>query len=359
MADELRNLGLGVRLVEGGVEFDGAAEDLWRANLWCRVAGRILLRVGTFEATTFRSLDRGLRALEWARWLSRGGPVRVKVAKRKTPLFHTGKVAETALEALGAQFGTRAALGDEPACGVYLRLDGPLVTASLDSSGEHLHRRGYRAATGEAPLRETLAAALLRRTGWDGTEPLLDPFCGSGTFPVEAALLALRIPPGRARRFAFQAFGDFDEAAWRTLLDRAEQGVLPRLPAPVFGADRDPDAVGLAARAARRAGVSDHVQVAVAELEELEAPAPRGVVVANPPYGVRLAGASQALQVLGGALSGAFRGWRWGAALPAADRAAERTLARPVSSRRTFRNGGLRLVWAQGAARIDEEGASW
>ena len=330
------------------MEFRGGWADVWRANLWCRVASRILVRVAEFTAETFPELDRGLRAVPWAEWLPPGAPLEVRAAKHKTRLYHTGKVAEIVLEALAATAGARpAAEGEEPLT-VHVRIDGPRATVSLDASGYHLHRRGYRTEAGPAPLRENLAAGLLLRARWDGAEPLLDPFCGSGTFPVEGAMLALRIAPGLRRSFAFERFPSHRAEAWAALKAVAQAAARRALPAPVRGSDRDPAAVALTARSARRAGLADHVQVGNLEVGELEVQAPSGLLATNPPYGHRLAGSQAALGDLGRALRGPLREWRWAAILPEGRGAAEARLGLSVSERFPFRSGGLRLQWAQG-----------
>lgn len=348
---ELRGLGLDTRTTEGGVEFTATWVDLWRANLWCRVASRVLVRVAEFAAETFPTLDRGLRGLPWAAWLPPAAPLAVSVAKHKTRLYHTGKVAEVALEALGAAAGARLAGEAEEALGLYLRLEGPRVSVSLDTSGEHLHRRGYRAHAGPAPLRENLAAGLLLRAAWDGSEPLYDPFCGSGTLPLEAAHLALGLAPGLRRGFAFERLPSFRPDAWQALRDEASARVLPELTAPIFASDRDVGALALTARAARSAGLADYVQVARLDVAEVEVPAPRGLVATNPPYGVRLGGAASALGSLGRALAGPLRGWRWGVVAAEGGASAER-LGLAVRERFSFRSGGLRLQWVQGGPAV-------
>lgn len=346
VAAELEALGIAeVRREEGGVAFGGDWRHVCQANLGCRVASRILVRVTRFEATTFSQLERELGRVAWERWLPAGCAAEVRVAKRRTRLYHTGKVAEVVRRTLGLP---------EPGPGpamvrLQVRIEGPEVTVSLDTSGEHLHRRGYRIDVGPAPLRENLAAGLLLRAGWSGAEPLLDPCCGSGTLPIEAALLALNVPPGRTRRFAFEGLPSFDPNAWEAVKREAEARVLLGLASPIFGSDRSPEAVALTARSARRAGLADQVQVAVAEVAELEPPAPTGLLVANPPYGRRLGGDRSALADLGQALRGPFRRWRWGVVLAGPD--AERRLGLRAEAVFPFRSGGVRLRFAVGGAR--------
>ncbi|MHB8765213.1 MAG: THUMP domain-containing class I SAM-dependent RNA methyltransferase [Deferrisomatales bacterium] len=347
VAAELRGLGLAdAAAVAGGVEFSGAWPDVYRANLGSRVASRVLVRAGAFEAHTFGELERGLGRIDWAAWFPPAAPLDVRVAKHRTRLYHTGKVEEVVRRAVGCGPGGQ---GGE-ALRLQVRIDGDRVTVSVDTSGEHLHRRGYRTLAGPAPLRENLAAGLLLRAGYDGCEALLDPLCGSGTFAVEAALLALRVPPGRGRAFAFERLAGFDPRAWETVRAEGERRRLPRLPAPVFAADRDPAAVRLAAAAARAAGLADQVEVAVADVGELEAPAPAGLVVANPPYGLRLGGAGAALGALNGALRSELRSWRWAVVVPRGTRWG--LAAGPAFP---FRSGGLALELRRGGPANPEE----
>lgn len=181
------------RSVPGGVAFGNGWREIYAANLRCRVAGRILVRAGSFPAATFRELERGLAAVPWRAWFAEGVAVAVRASARRSRLFHTGKLADlvraASLAAEPEEEGTASAT-------VFLRVEGDLAEVSLDSSGDHLHRRGYRTWTGEAPLRENLAAGLLLRAGYTPDTVLLDPCAGSGTFPVEGALLGRNLPPG-------------------------------------------------------------------------------------------------------------------------------------------------------------------
>ncbi len=342
VAQELRGLGLaGVEECPGGVAFRGGWPELYRANLGSRVASRILLRVADFEARRFAQLERRVAALEWGRWLPRGAPVAVRVSSRRSRLYHTGKIAAVVHEGLArAGFG---GAGPEPGLEVYVRLFGDAVTVSLDTSGEHLHRRGYRCAGGAAPIRETLAAALLCRARWTGSEALLDPMCGSGTLAVEAALLALNLPPGSGRPFAFERFAGFHGASFEAVRAQELGRARATLDRPIFAADRDAGAVQRCTAAARRAGVAEHLQVAVSSLADLPCPARAGLLVTNPPYGRRLGGAERALTELAARLRGTLDGWRWGVVLgPGAD------LDLPCREEFLLHSGGLRLRFHTG-----------
>ncbi|MEW6487222.1 MAG: class I SAM-dependent RNA methyltransferase [Thermodesulfobacteriota bacterium] len=346
---ELAALGLRGERGDGGVAFSGTWRDAWRANLWSRVASRVLVRVGAFEARGFRELERALGNVPWGEWLPPGCAVDVRAASHRSRLWHTGKVAEVVMAALGASVGARPEKG-ESALRLMVRAVDRAVTVSLDTSGEHLHRRGYRPRGGRAPIRENLAAGLLVRAGWSGGEPFLDPLCGSGTLAVEAALLGLGAAPGLRRGFAFESFPSFDPSAWDGVRDEAREVARERPPAPVFASDRDAGQVQLLAAAARAAGVADHLQVAVADVGELAPPDtgrfPGGLVAANPPYGHRLGGREAACAALGRALRGPFRAWRW--ALVLSSPGAERALGLRPEAVYSFRSGGLPVRWGVG-----------
>jgi putative N6-adenine-specific DNA methylase len=228
-----------------------------------------------------------------------------------------------------------------------VRVHRDVVTISADSSGELLHRRGYRQAGGKAPLRETLAAAMLLGAGYDGSAPLLDPFAGSGTIAIEAALLARRIAPGLQRRFAFERWPSFDRSSWTTVRDEAVGRIRAPAPAPIHGSDRDAGAVGAARGNAERAGVAGDVWFREAPVSDLSAPDRPGFLVSNPPYGVRL-GETRDLRDLFARLGAVARARCRGSrlALLSADEALERQLGLELSVRWRSSNGGIpvRLV---------------
>lgn len=342
---ELAALGLRTERGEGGVGFSGTWQDAWRTNLWSRVGSRVLVRVAAFEARGFRELGRALGKVPWGEWVPAGCAVDVRAASHRSRLWHTGKVAEVVSGALTGAVGAKPEKG-EGALRLLVRAVDRTVTVSLDTSGEHLHRRGYRPRGGRAPIRENLAAGLLLRAGWEGSEGFLDPLCGSGTLAVEAALLALGAAPGLRRGFAFERFPRFDPGVWGRLRDEARSGERQGVAAPLFASDRDAGQVRLLAASARAAGVADHLQVAVADVGELEPPGPGGLVAANPPYGHRLGGREAAYAALGRALRGPFRAWRWAVVLSSSG--AERALGLRPEAVHSFRSGGLHLRWGVG-----------
>jgi 23S rRNA G2445 N2-methylase RlmL len=306
VAAEVGELGFGGVVVEGGVEWTGTVADVGRANLWLRTASRVLVRVGRFRARTFFELERHASRLGWAEFVGPGRAVTVRVTSRKSKLYHEAAIAERLFRALQDATGARPAAGteeeDEEGATSQLfvvRVLRDAFTISADSSGALLHRRGYRQQTGKAPLRETLATALLRSIQWRGQWPLLDPFCGSGTIPIEATLIARDIAPGLAgrdrgeRAFAFTTWPLHDGPAWAREITEARDRIRDRAVVPILGSDRSAGAVMAARANATRAGVEADIAWTVAPLSAAPGPGPAGVLVTNPPYGQRVSAGAE------------------------------------------------------------------
>lgn len=329
------------RPVPGGVTFDGGWRDVWRANLRLRGAGRVSARIGAFRAFHLAQLDKRARKVPWGEVLRPDTPVRVEVATdRRSRIYHAGAAQERIARAVHEELG--APLGDG---GVTLRarIDDDLVILSVDTSGEPLHKRGHKRASGKAPLRETMAALLLRACGYDGTEPVLDPMCGSGTFVLEAAEWAAGLVPGRSRRFAFERLATFDPAAWAAL-----RNVAPPAPPDLrfHGSDRDAGAFAAARANAERAGVAELCAFEKRTVSEIAPPAgPPGLVVANPPYGTRIGdrkGLHALHAALGRALRDRFAGWRVG--IVTTERSLAHATALPFADEsRPIAHGGLKV----------------
>jgi putative N6-adenine-specific DNA methylase len=282
--------------------------------------------------------------------------VEFRVTCRKSKLYHTGAIAQRLGDAASAAVSglqiakTKGEAHDEDDDAArperrqlfVVRFVHDVATVSVDTSGALLHMRGYRQALAKAPLRETLAAATVLGAGWDGTTPLTDPMCGAGTIPIEAARLARRMAPGRDRSFAFFQWPGFDRDAWQSLLDEAMAGELPRSPVPIDGSDRDAGAIAAAVANAERAGVTADVSFEVRPLSALEARGGSGLVVSNPPYGVRV-GETRALRDLYARLGDVVRAQRpgWQFALLSADRQLERQIRLDLEERFVTRNGGI------------------
>ena len=283
-AREVARLGVtDVATEAGGVTFRAALAQVQDANLRLRTASRVLVRVARFRARTFFELERHAIRLEWNRWLAPGTAPAFDVTSKKSKLYHEKGIAQR----LAAAAGRTAAAG-APTQLLVARVHRDEFTLSIDSSGELLHRRGYRQQTAKAPIRETLAAAMLLGAGWDGEAPLVDPMCGSGTIPIEAALIARRIAPGLGRAFAFEAWPSFEPAGWRAVRERAESEALARSPVRIAGSDRDAGAIAAARENAARAGVAEDVAFVEAALSSLDPQDGPGFLVSNPPYGVRV-----------------------------------------------------------------------
>jgi putative N6-adenine-specific DNA methylase len=361
VAAELAGLGIYGTAIAGGVTWSGGPESLYLANLQLRSASRILVRVASFSARSFIELERHARRIDWTPYIEPGTAVTLRVSSAKSRLFHEGAISERfaryLVESAGVKVDPPSPSGespdefsiDESSCenvepaahlggaaaatgspgglqAFVVRFHRDRCVVSADSSGALLHRRGYRQAVAKAPLRETLAAAALLTVRWVGREPLLDPFCGSGTIPIEAALIARRIPPGLAgrdrepRAFAFQRWPSFQAAHWEKVVAGARTAIVTG-PLPVIRAsDRDAGAVEAARRNALRAGVEEDIDFAVQPLSAVQPPAELGWLVTNPPYGVRV-GERAALRNLYAAL-GRFARERlpgWGLAIFSAD----------------------------------------
>jgi putative N6-adenine-specific DNA methylase len=299
------------RIIIGGVAVTGGWPEVWRANLELRGCGRVLARIGSFRAMHLAQLDKRARKFPWGAVLRKDVPFHVEASCTRSRIYHSDATAQRIARAIAEELG--APLKADAGLVIKARIEDDLCTISVDTSGESLHKRGHKEAVGKAPMRETLAALFLRRCGFDGTEPVVDPMCGSGTFVIEAAEKAAGLNPGRSRRFAFEQLASFDAAAWEAMRG-AGKTITPAV--KFYGSDRDAGAVRMAQENAARAGVAGFTvfrQQAVSDLIPPEGPA--GLVIVNPPYGTRI-GDKKPLYALYGALGQTllqrFAGWRVG-----------------------------------------------
>jgi len=304
LAAELVRLGSqDVKIESGGVRFGGGMEAAYRANLWLRTASRVLMPLAEFACETPEQLYEGVRSIGWTTFLTPAMTLAVDCNLRDSALTHSGFVAlktkDAIVDEVRDRVGTRPNVDTkDPDLRVNVRLFRNRCTVSLDCSGTPLDRRGYSLERHEAPLKENLAAALIELSGWDGSVPLLDPMCGTGTIAIEAALKALRIPPGLLRAgFGFQRWQGFDRPLWERIVEEARQGMLAALPAPILGSDISHSAIAMANENARRAGVGELISLGRGEIGALAPPPGPGILIFNPPYGKRL-GEEEALKPL-------------------------------------------------------------
>lgn len=344
---EAEALGLSPQRVEGGVELTGAPGLHQEANLRLRTASRVLLRLGRFAAPDTTALTKGLAGLSLGRvWDGRTAPS-LSVALHRSRLKGQDAVLAAAARAWGVSSVERAGpLDEETPEGLTLlvRLEGDTCTVSADTSGEALHRRGYRQEVSRAPLRETLAAGILVLAGYDGVEPLVDPMCGSGTFLIEGAWMSRRRAPGLSRAFAFERFPGFDAAGWAERKARAQAELLPALRSALRGYDINAGALGTARRNARRAEVTLTLERQDVRMLTPPSGLGPGLVVVNPPYGKRVGEAEDLpglYRALGATLRRAFAGWRAAVLVPE-EQNLIRALGLPEARSLPVRNGGLR-----------------
>ena len=312
LAQEARDAGFsGTKIIEGGVVLNGTWPDVWRANLVLRGATRILARIASFRALHLAQLDKRAHKVEWASVLRPDVPVQVEASCKRSRIYHDGAAAQRVAKAITKTIG--APIAEDAALRVMVRIEDDLVTISLDTTGQSLHKRGFKEAVNKAPMRETMAAMFLRQCGYDGTQPVLDPMCGSGTFPIEAAEIALGLHPGRERSFAFEHLPSFDPFAWSKL---RTPGAAQSSTLRFHGSDRDAGAIRMAEENATRAGVAALTLFEQKPIEELTAPeGPPGIVIVNPPYGTRIGTKGPLIgthKTLGTVLKTRFKGWRVG-----------------------------------------------
>ena len=338
----------GASQVAGGIRFKGNWRDVWRANLELRGASRVLARIGEFRALHLAQLDKRARAFPWSETLRSDVPLRVEASCKRSRIYHSGAAAQRITNAIAATLGAKVT--DEADLTLKARIEDDLCTLSIDTSGDLLHRRGHKQATAKAPMRETMASLMLRLCGFDGSEPVVDPMCGSGTFVIEAAEIAAGLLPGRSRSFAFEKLSTFDHVQW----DKMRSAAKSHKPSVIFtGSDRDAGAIAAAKANAHRSGVESFTHFERKTLSEIAPPeGPPGLVIVNPPYGTRI-GDKTKLQALyastGKVLSERFGGWRVG--LIASDGTLARATGLPFLPRsEPVLHGGLRVYLYQTAA---------
>ena len=296
---------------KGGVTVSGGWPEVWRANLMIRGASRVVARIASFRALHLAQLDKRARRVAWGEVLRQDVPFRVEATCKTSRIYHSGAAAQRIERAITEELG--APVSPEAGVCIRVRFEDDMCTIGVDTSGELLHKRGFKEAVNKAPMRETMASLFLRQCGYDGNEPVVDPMCGSGTFVIEAAEIAAGLNPGRSRNFAFERLATFDEASWQHLC-RSGSSTTPAV--RFYGSDRDAGAIAMSQANAARAGVAGFTQFRQHAISDLVTPEGLpGLVIVNPPYGTRIGDIKDVeplYRALGQTLKTRFSGWRVG-----------------------------------------------
>ena len=318
LAQELGEIGAkDVKAADAGVAFSGPFDIIYRANLRSRIASRILWEVASGPYASEQDVHDLAARVEWMRYFGVDRTFKVETNAHRSPVksldFVTLRVKDAIADRFRQELAKRPSVATrEPDVRVHVFLDAKVATLYVDTSGESLFKRGRRDFVGEAPLKKNLAAGILRLAGWKPGTALLDPMCGAGTFLMEAADMSLGRVPGRDRSFAFEKLARYDAAAWKRLRDAALAEEKPVAPLPIFGSDLQGRSLGNAAMNLREAGLEAAVHLKQANLLEISPPAPEGLIVTNPPYGVRLGEKEELAEFypkLGDVLKQKFAGW--------------------------------------------------
>ena len=305
-----------IRAVDGGVACKGGMEQVYRINLHSRTASRVLLRLTKSGYRSEQDIYKAAKNIRWTDWFDLEQTFKVKVEGKRAQVksldFVGLKIKDAVCDVFRDACSARPSVGKiRPDIRIHAFIDERDIQIFIDTSGEALFKRGYRQDTGEAPMRENLAAGLLLLAGYDGTQPFQDPFCGSGTIVIEAAWIATRRAPGLMRRFGFEKLKNFDAALWKKLQHEAETQIRPA-PAPISGSDNDRHMIRAAVANAQAAEVDTFIRFEVKDAQDTRPNGEGGILISNPPYGVRLAEV-QALQALypqlGAWLKQHYAGW--------------------------------------------------
>lgn len=351
---ELQDLGCEISLVEDGrVTFRGGMDTLCRANIFLRTAERVLLQAGRFRAESFDELFENIKAIPWEEYIPADGKFWVtKATSVKSRLFSPSDIQSIVKKAMVERLKQRYGVSWFPESGasypVRITFLKDEAVVGIDTSGESLHRRGYRKLASKAPITETLAAALLMLTPWRGDRILVDPFCGSGTFPIEAAMMAAHMAPGVNRSFAAEEWKNLvDRKLWYEAVTEANDLLDDTVETDIQGYDIDPDMVKAARENARDAGVDHLIHFQARPVSELRHPKKYGFLVTNPPYGERLE-EKEALPALYREIGEAYgRLDSWSMYLITAYEDAERYIGRKADKNRKIYNGMLKTYFYQ------------
>jgi 23S rRNA (guanine2445-N2)-methyltransferase / 23S rRNA (guanine2069-N7)-methyltransferase len=352
VARELKTLGYEPKIIQPGrVLFRGGEADICRANLWLRAADRVLVRLGYFEADDFGRLFDCTRALPWEDWLPADAEFPVTGRSVKSQLSSVPAcqkiVKKAVVERLKAAYGVDWYAETGPKYSIEVALLENQATLTIDTSGPGLHKRGYRPLTGNAPLKETMAAAMVMLSVWRPDRPLIDPFCGSGTIPIEAALIGRNIAPGIGRAFAAEMWPRLPAAVWETARQESRAAARAELPGRIIGTDVDEGVLGLARFHAEKAGVAADIHFQQRSFSELASKRQYGCVICNPPYGERLGETAEAL-ALHRAMPDIFRRLKtWSFFILTALPDFEAVIGQSATRRRKLYNGRIECTYYQ------------
>lgn len=348
LAEELKGIEAeNIRILKRAVSFEGEQSMLYRANYELRTALRVLQHVHAFKARDERDLYDGIRSIDWGQYMGPSETFAIDAVTQGEVFRHSKYAALVVKDAIVDQFrdkhGRRPSVNTEsPNLRIHLHAGGSVCEVSLDSSGDSLHKRNYRRDTVEAPLNEVLAAGMILQSGWDAQVPFVDPMCGSGTIPIEAAMIALRRPPQYLReQFGFFKWRTFDRKLWQKIKAEADAKILEKSAAPILAFDSDIRAINATAVNLMAAGLENNIHAARMPFEKLEPPASAGLLMANPPYDERLKidHAIDFYKSIGDRLKQNWAGWN--AWLISSNRDALKHLGLRPSRRITLFNGAL------------------
>lgn len=352
VARELKDLGYTDLQVENGrVNFVGGPADICRTNLWLRSAGRILIKMGQFRATTFDELFEGTKALDWPTWIPEDGEFPVDGRSQKSQLTSVpacqGIVKKAVVEKMKERYRTDWFPEDGGRYVIEVTLLNDIAILTLDTTGAGLHKRGYRKVSTEAPLRETMAAALVQLSRWRPERPLYDPFCGSGTILIEAAMIGWNIAPGLRRSFNSEGWPLLPDELWEAAREEAYDAVKDDIPLQISGSDIDPGAIEIADAAVKKAGFGKDIKLSVLPVAKAKPQGDYGVIITNPPYGERLGDDREAEMALKqfGLTALHYPTWSFFAFSPS--KTIEHYFGRPADKKRKLFNGRIECNYYQ------------
>jgi len=344
-----------INVLDGRVDFSGEMETIAAANLWLRSADRVLLNMGTFTALSFDELFEKTKALDWAEWIPKNGKFTVISKSVRSKLYSVPDiqsiVKKAVVEKLKLTYPVEYFAEDGPAYTIQAALLKDVVTLTIDTTGQGmgLHKRGYRPKAAPAPLKETLSAALISLTYWKPDRILLDPTCGSGTIPIEAALIAKNIAPGLSRKFASEEWAQIPPQIWKEARSQAYAAINTSMPPDeplIFGSDISPEAIELAQANAVDAGVDDCIRFEVSPLNKIQLPGKYGIAISNPPYGERL-GQIKEVQQLYADMGRIFQDPTWSVYVLTSDEFFESCYGKKAMAKRKLFNGNIKTDYYQ------------